>query len=120
MPEITDEDLQGVLENDAPGVALLLADLRPSDVIRLQELEAAGRGRADVIAAINHFVDQQQAAAPSSVPDIKAPRDRAKKNPTAKHVRGEEVPEFLKPDYSGPLTIDLMERRAAYFAAQTK
>ena len=120
MPDITDDDLQGVLENDAPGVALLLADLRPSDVIRLQELEAAGLGRADVIAAINHFVDQQQAAAPSGTPDVKAPRDRAKKSPTAKQVRGEEVPDYLKPDYSGPLSIDLMERRAAYFGAQNK
>jgi len=118
MPDITDDDLQGVLENDAPGVALLLADLRPSDVMRLQELEAVGQGRADVIAAINHFVDQQQAAAPS--PDIKAPRDRAKKSPTAKQVRGEEAPDYLKPDYTGPLTIDLMERRAAYFGAQNK
>lgn len=119
MPNITDDDLHAVLENDASGIALLLADLRPVDVIRLQELEVAGQGRADVIAAINHFVDQQQEAAPT--PEAKnPPRDRGKKNPTAKQLRGEEIPDHLKPDYIGPLTIDLMERRAAYFAAQNK
>lgn len=119
MAGITDEDLQRVLENDAAGVAALLADLRPMDVLRLQELETQGQGRAPVLDAINHYIEQQQEAEVEMPGTSAVPRARKTKN-TAKQQRGEEIPEHLKPDYSGPLTIDLMEKRAAYFAAQIK
>lgn len=113
---LTDEDLARILENDVAGVLALLPDLSPADVVRLQELEILGGARDGLVDAINAHIEAQQSEAQAAAAATK----RKSKPAARKTERGEEIPDELKPDYNGPMTIDLAERRRRFFEMRGK
>lgn len=122
MRDLKDDDLQRILENDTAGVLALLPDLTPAAVVRLQEIEIEGANRTELVDAINAYIEQRQGDVPpeDTAPAMAAKTKSKPSKESAKAQRGEEIPDELKTNYNGPLTIDLMERRRAFFEGRGK
>ena len=118
---MTEEELKGLLESSVTDIVDVLGDLSPADITALQDLEAAGKNRSTLLSAIDDYIaaqtgdNEQQPLGdiedesvgggnPDADPD-------AAQEPAGKAVRGEEEPDWQKPDYSGPLTIPQAEWR---------
>lgn len=117
--EITPEQIAEILDNKVPDIIELMGDLDLDSMRSLVEQEQSGKNRGGLMEpALKRLAELQQAAladenTPPESPeedsadmDVTPPDEGAEVEPTAKQARGEELPEWKRPDYSGGLTVE--------------
>ncbi len=112
--------------NDSLARIRAVADqLSPADLARLEELEAGAANRATLLTAIDSLMADSQAgqqdggdaSAEDGTNDEAHDSDDhalgidAVQEKSGKATRGEHQEEWMKPDYSGPITIEMAEWR---------
>lgn len=130
---MNENELKDMLDNPVADIVSLLPDLSPPDVLALRALEAGegGKKRATLLKAIDDFIAEQGGesdtesdagnADDTSVEETSTPpsaaeggssggSDAAADSFSNKDVRG-ETPDWQKPDYDGPMTIEISDWR---------
>lgn len=100
-----DMALMELLDTNVKEVLVAAQQLSPAELTRLQELEGEGGNRTGVVNGISALIEKQQNGSDD-------PPDGGKAD------RGEEIPDWQKPDYNGSLTVPQAAWRNEHLTAK--
>lgn len=108
----TGKELKKLLANkDVAAIKDGLADLSAQEIAALFDMEMEGKQREDVLNLIREASVAAADGKQPPAPPAGDPPPPAKAEGGSKKARGEETPAWMKPDYTGPMTVEIANWR---------